>query len=297
MTNAYIRGAGMYVPETVITNQDLVERFGIDTSHDWIVQRTGIEERRFTPAGMGPSDLALRATEQALERAGLERDDIDLIVFATISPEHMFPGSGVYLQEKLGLPGVPAMDLRNQCSGFLYGLYTASAAVKAGMAKNVLLVGAEIHSAGLDLSTRGRQLACLFGDGAGAVIVSGTEDEARGLRWISLGADGRYSDELMARVWDTRKRPMMHIDEDSRGIIPTEDVFPYMNGKVVFKHAVEKMVTSIVGMCWENQVEVSDVDLFFFHQANLRIATVGWCPARRSPCARSDRASPGARPT
>jgi 3-oxoacyl-[acyl-carrier-protein] synthase-3 len=214
MPNAYISGTGGYVPPRVVTNDDLVKQYGIDTTHDWILQRTGIEERRFADEGVGSADLAVHAAKQAIESAGITKEDLDMIVFATLSPEHCFPGSGVYLQQKLGLCDgpdakfVPALDVRNQCSGFLYGLATATSMVKSGGAKHVLLVGAEVHSAAIDLTTRGRTVASLFGDGAGAVIVSAT-DEDRGVRTWHLGADGRYADVLAQKIWDIRKRPFI----------------------------------------------------------------------------------------
>ncbi|MFT6378133.1 MAG: 3-oxoacyl-[acyl-carrier-protein] synthase-3, partial [bacterium] len=201
MLNAMITGTGMYVPPRVVTNDDLAKDFGIDTTHEWIVKRTGIEERRFAEPGVGTSDLALEASKMALEDAGIEAHDLDLIVFATLSPEYVFPGSGVFLQEKLGLcegdnaKFVPALDIRNQCSGFLYGLSIAAGQIRCGMAKHVLLVGAETHSHGMDLTTRGRTVNSLFGDGAGAVIVSATEED-RGIRGWWLGADGRFKDNL-----------------------------------------------------------------------------------------------------
>lgn len=270
MPNAYIRGTGLYMPERVVTNDDLSSKFGIETSHEWIVQRTGIEQRRFADEGIGGADLAVGAAKQALERAGMDKGEIDMIVYCTLSPEHAFPGGGVYFQAKMGMEGIPALDVRNQCSGFLYGLATATSMVQSGACKNVLVVGAEVHSSGLDFSTRGRTIACLFGDGAGAVIVSAT-DEDRGVKWWNLGADGRFADSLAAKVWDARKRPYIEIDENGEGRIPADMMFPHMDGKTVFKNAVEKMITSVIGMCMENQLDVEDIDLFFFHQANLRI--------------------------
>jgi 3-oxoacyl-[acyl-carrier-protein] synthase-3 len=271
MPNAYISGTGMYVPDNVVTNDDLRDKYGIDTDHEWIHQRTGINERRFAPEGIGPSDLAVKASEEALASAGLDKSDVDLIVFCTLSPEHAFPGSGVYLQAKLEMTGVPCLDVRNQCSGFLYGLATASSMIQSGLYKNILLVGGEVHSAGIDLTTRGRQVSCLFGDAAGAVILSATDDEARGVQWMNLGADGKFADALNCRVWDARKRPYIQTDEDGNGLVPVGDMWPHMNGKLVFKNAVEKMIGSIVAMGWEQGIETSDIDLFFFHQANLRI--------------------------
>lgn len=270
MPNAYIRGTGLHMPETVVTNHDLSSRFGIETSHEWILQRTGIEARRFAEEGVSGADLATEAAKQALANAGMDKSEIDMIVYCTLSPEHCFPGGGVYFQANMGMEGVPALDVRNQCSGFLYGLATATSMVQAGACKNILVIGAELHSPGMDFTTRGRTIACLFGDGAGAVIVSAT-DEDRGIKWWNLGADGRYADALTTKLWDARRRPYIDIDENGVGHIPVENMFPHMDGKVVFKNAVEKMITSVVGMCWENKIEVQDIDLFFFHQANLRI--------------------------
>jgi len=268
--HAYVAGTGYYVPPRVVTNQDLIDG-GIETTNEWIVARTGIEARRFSIDGEGPSDLALPAAREAIERAGLQVEDIDFLIFATLSPEHAFPGSGCYLQAKLGLPGVPALDVRNQCSGFLYALGCARGFVESRMANNVLVVGAEKHSAALDLSTEGRTVACLFGDGAGAVVVRGTEDPSRGIRSIQLGADGRFADALAQKVWDTRKRPFIPRGPDGRGIVEKDMLWAQMDGKRVFRNAVEKMILSVVDTCRQNQIEVPELDLLVCHQANLRI--------------------------
>jgi len=276
MPNAFISGTGFHVPPRVVTNEDLARQYGIDTTHEWIFQRTGIEARRFAEEGLGSADLALPAAEEAIARAGIQKQDLDMILFATLSPEHHFPGSGVYLQHKLGLTGgdsprfVPAMDIRNQCSGFLYGLGTASSMIRAGAARHVLVVGAETHSAALDLTTRGRQVASLFGDGAGAVVVSAT-DEDRGVRTWHLGADGRFADALCLKVWDIRKRPYIPLADNGTGQVDVGMLWPYMEGKVVFRHAVERMCGALMQACWSLQVDARDIDLFFFHQANKRI--------------------------
>jgi 3-oxoacyl-[acyl-carrier-protein] synthase-3 len=276
MPNAYISGTGFYVPPRVVTNDDLKTQYGIDTNHEWIVQRTGISERRFADEGVGTSDLALPAAIAAIESAGLQRTDIDLIVLATLSPDGCFPGTGVYLQKKLGVcegPNakfIPALDVRNQCSGFLYALGTAVSMVKAGAMKHVLVVGAETHSAAMDLSTRGRAVASLFGDGAGAVVVSAT-DEDRGVRTFHLGADGRYADTLAQKVWDVSKRPFIPQNAEGVGQVQPEVMWAQMDGKVVFKHAVERMIGVLMEMCMANNITGTDIDLFVFHQANLRI--------------------------
>jgi 3-oxoacyl-[acyl-carrier-protein] synthase-3 len=276
MPNAYISGTGFYVPPRVVKNDDLRTQFGIDTTDEWIVQRTGIEARRFAEEGVGCADIALPAAEEAIRAAKIAKTDLDMIVFATLSPDHCFPGSGVYLQKKLGLcegataKFIPALDVRNQCSGFLYGLACATSMVKSGGAKNVLLVGAEVHSAALDLSTRGRAVASLFGDGAGAVVVSATNED-RGIRTWHLGADGRYADILSQRVFDISKRPFIPVNEEGVGQVVPENMWAQMDGKLVFRNAVERMMTVLMEACLANNISGADIDLFVFHQANLRI--------------------------
>jgi 3-oxoacyl-[acyl-carrier-protein] synthase III len=275
LPNAAITGTGFYVPPRVVTNDDLI-KLGVDTTHDWIVQRTGIEARRFADEGVGSADLALPASKDAIERAGLSPTDLDLIVFATLSPDMAFPGSGVLLQQKLGLCEgadarfVGALDVRNQCSGFLYGLHVATGLVKSGGAKHVLLVGAETHSAAIDLSTRGRTVSSLFGDGAGAVVVSAV-DEDRGVRGTWVGADGRYAETLCQKVWDIKKRPFLPVDANGVGQVVPEHMFAQMDGRTVFKHAVEKMCRALMQACWSTGTDPKKIDLFFFHQANMRI--------------------------
>ena len=276
MPNAYISGTGFYVPDDIVTNQELVTRYGIDTTDEWIVKRTGIEARRFAPEGVGSADLAVPAVEMALERAGIAKTDIGMIIFATLSPDHAFPGSGVYLQAKLGLTDddvrnfAGCLDVRNQCSGFLYGLATAASMVESGSVDNVVVVGAETHSAALDLSTEGRDVASLFGDGAGAVIVSAT-DEDRGVRSWHLGADGRHADALSQKVWDISKRPFIPVNEAGVGQVAPDFMFAHMKGRLVFKNAVERMVGALMKEFQKQSLTLDDVDLFFFHQANLRI--------------------------
>jgi 3-oxoacyl-[acyl-carrier-protein] synthase-3 len=274
--NAYISGTGFYVPDDIVTNAELGKRFGIDTSDEWIEQRTGIEARRFAAEGVGTSDLALPAVQMALKRAGLSRTDIGMIVFATLSSDHCFPGAGVYLQTKLGLTDddvrhfVGCLDVRNQCSGFLYGLATATSMVQSGSVDNVVVVGAEVHSAALDLSTSGRNVASLFGDGAGAVVVSAT-DEDRGVRSWHLGADGRHADALSQKIWDISKRPFIPQNEEGIGQVDPDHMFAHMEGRLVFKHAVERMIGALMKEFQKQNLTLDDVDLFFFHQANLRI--------------------------
>lgn len=276
MPNAYISGTGFYVPPRRVTNDDLRTELGIDTTHEWIVKRTGIEERRFAEEGIATSDLGLHAANAAIERAGIKKSDLDMIVFATLSPDHAFPGSGVYLQQKLGLCDgpdakfVPALDVRNQCSGFLYSLATATSMVQSGACKHVLCVGAEVHSAAIDLTTRGRNVSSLFGDGAGAVVVSAT-DEDRGIRAWRLGADGRFADALSQKIWDIKKRPFIPQNAEGVGQVDPDKMWAHMEGKVVFKNAVERMMTVLMETCIAAGCNGQDIDLFVFHQANLRI--------------------------
>ncbi len=276
MPNAYISGTGFYVPPRVVTNDDLVNDYGVETSHEWIVKRTGIESRRFADEGVCSADLAVPAAQAALEQAGLDKSALDMIIFCTLSPKHAFPGDGVYFQEKFGLCEegqrfIPALDVRNQCSGFLYGLSVATSMVKSGALKHVLVIGAEIHSAALDLSTRGRTVSSLFGDGAGAVVVSATEED-RGVRCWHLGADGRYADKLCQKVWDMSKRPFLPLNEEGVGQSDPELMFAHMEGRLVFKNAVERMIQVLMMAMWDQGItSVSEIDLFCFHQANMRI--------------------------
>jgi len=276
VTNAYISGTGFYVPPRVVTNDDLVNEFGMETSDEWIQQRTGIRERRFAADGVGSADLGLEAAKMALADAGLEPHDLDMIVFATLSPEHCFPGSGVYLQDKLGLCAgknikyVPCLDIRNQCSGFLYGTQVASAMIESGQCKRVLLVGAETHSHALDLTTRGRTVASLFGDGAGASVFEATEED-RGVRGVWLGADGSNADVLAQFIWDVSKFPFVELDEDGVGHIPPLTLFAQMDGRTVFRHAVTKISGALMQALGETNTKIEDIDLFVLHQANKRI--------------------------
>jgi 3-oxoacyl-[acyl-carrier-protein] synthase-3 len=276
MPNAYISGTGFYVPPRVVTNQMLADEYGIDTTHEWIHKRSGIEERRYSDEGVYTSDLAAHASKDAIEAAGLQPSDVGLIILATLSPDLHFPGTGIYLQRKLGLVDgdnptfVPALDIRNQCSGFVYGLSVAASMVQAGGVNNVLLVGAETHSHAMDLTTRGRSVCTLFGDGAGAVIVSAT-DEDRGLRGWDLGADSRYADSLCQKIWNVSNKTFLPLDEQGRGIIEPEMMWAHMNGKKVFRHAIQRMIETLMKTCMRLNVTRDDIDLFLFHQANLRI--------------------------
>ncbi len=265
MKSSTILGVGHYVPTKVVTNDDLSKR--MTTSDEWIVQRSGIKERRFIEhSGIGASDLAVPASKMALEHAGTDLKEIDAIIFATLSPDHNFPGSGCFLGHKLGLPGVPALDVRNQCSGFLYGLSIADAWIRAGVYKKVLLVGAEVHSTGIELTDRGRDVAVLFGDGAGAAVIGEAPDDGSGIKAIKLHADGAGAKDLWleapASAYDPRLTKEM-IDEGKH--------YPQMNGKQVFRWATEKMPEVSREVLAASQLSAADVDLFVPHQANMRI--------------------------
>jgi 3-oxoacyl-[acyl-carrier-protein] synthase III len=265
MPRSAILGVGHYVPTKVVTNDDLAKR--MPTSDEWIQQRTGIRERRFIEEdGIGASDLAIPAVKMALDRAGRSLSDVDMIVFATLSPDVNFPGSGCLLGDKLGIRGVPAIDIRNQCSGFLYGLSVADAWVRAGVYKNVLVVGAEVHSTGVDFSERGRDVAVLFGDGAGAALVSQSPSELRGVMSISLHADGSGAKDLWLPAPASNRIPRL-----TREMLDRGEHYPQMNGKQVFRWATEKMPEVAHEALKAAQLSVADVDLFVPHQANMRI--------------------------
>lgn len=261
---ARISGTGMFVPERVVTNHDLAQI--MDTSDEWIVQRSGISERRYVDEGTGPSDLALKACERALAAADCQPEEVDLILVATLSPDHYFPGTSVFLQHKLGLTDTPAMDLRCQCSGFLYGLQTAQAFITSGTYRRVLLCGVEVHSRGLDFSTRGRDVTVLFGDGAGAVVLEPCEDPDRGILGIELHAQGEFAEKLWMPYPSMRQMPFITIDNFERG-----EVWPKMEGRFVFKHAVTRMPEVLNRLLSKLEIQPDDIDHFLFHQANLRI--------------------------
>jgi 3-oxoacyl-[acyl-carrier-protein] synthase-3 len=259
---------GHYVPTKAVTNDDLAKL--MPTSDEWIQQRTGIKERRFIEHdGIGASDLAVPAARMAVERAGRTLRDVDMIVFATLSPDVNFPGSGCFLADKLGLPGVPALDVRNQCSGFLYSLSIADAWIRAGTYKHVLVVGAEVHSTGIELNERGRDVAVLFGDGAGAALVGPSPSEQRGVLSLALHADGSGAKDLWLPAPASMKMPRLTHEMLDRG-----DHFPQMNGKQVFRWATEKMPEVSREVLAQAELDVAAVDFFVPHQANMRINQV-----------------------
>ncbi len=263
MRGARVVGTGRALPRRVVTNTELTTL--MDTSEAWIEQRTGIRERRFVDRGTGASDLGVAAARAAVGRAGLAVRDIEFIVFATLTPDLFFPGCGVLVQEKLGLGTIGALDVRTQCTGFLYGLSVAELYVKAGIYDHVLVIGAEVQSTGLDMSTAGRDVSVIFGDGAGAVIV-GPADPGTGILSSHLHAEGRHARELMAEAPTSVENPRI-----SKEMIDARRHFGVMNGRVVFAHAVRRFPEVIREALAANRMDVSDLSLVIPHQANLRI--------------------------
>ena len=267
MKKMIIKSTGRYLPERVVTNKDLMQ--WMETSDEWIQQRTGIEERRWVSekGNVGASDLGLEASKIALDRAEWVPEDLDLIIFATLSPDIFFPGSGCLLQSKLGLKETPAIDIRQQCTGFLYGMQIADAYIKSGHANKILFVGAEVHSTGLEKSTKGRNVTPIFGDGAGAVCLEGIDtDENVGLLAASLHAQGDYAESLMVEAPASRLNPRLtkeHFDEGRH--------FPTMDGKNIFKLAVKRLPEVTQKVLNEAGLTMDDIDLVIPHQANLRI--------------------------
>jgi 3-oxoacyl-[acyl-carrier-protein] synthase-3 len=282
MLRSLIAGIGMYVPEKVITNQQLTQY--MDTSDEWIQERTGIKERRYADRTKETTTtMGVEASKIAIERAGITPNDIDFIIFATLSPDYYFPGCGVLLQRAMQMKEIGALDVRNQCSGFIYALSIADQFIKAGMYKNILVVGSEKHSFGLDMSTRGRHVSVIFGDGAGAVVLQPTEDDNRGILSTHLHSDGADAEALAmynpgthANHW---KEGLADFDESviadmfvSKEMVSKEQFYPFMDGQAVFKKAVVKFPEVIMEAFNKNNSAPADLKLLVPHQANLRIS-------------------------
>jgi len=280
-----IAGIGHYLPDKVVSNHDLEKV--MDTSNEWIIERTGIEERRFADRKKETtSTMGTEAAKKAIADAGITADDIDFIIFATLSPDYFFPGSGVLTQRQLGLAekGIGALDVRNQCSGFIYALTVGDTFIKSGMYKNILVIGAETHSMGIDFTTRGRDISVIFGDGAGAVILQPTEKEGQGILTNKLHADGREAEELSFICPGSHSG--IHDDETDFGfsgkpfdpifvtqkMLDEAHLYPYMNGRHVFKYAVKKFPEVIMEVLGEAGKSPADINLLVPHQANLRIS-------------------------
>ena len=283
MPRTKIAGIGYYVPETVMTNEGLKKY--MDTTDEWIQERTGIQERRYAKRhGENTTIMGVKASKVAMERAGVTEKDIDFIIFATLSPDYYFPGCGVLLQRELRMNEIGALDIRNQCSGFVYGLSIADQFIKSGMYKNILLVGSEKHSFGLDFSNRGRNVSVIFGDGAGAVVLQPTEKENQGILSTHLHSDGE-SAEILSMInpgahgdyWYGENGPKFKDVEYgdmfvSQDMLDNSLLYPNMDGQAVFKKAVVKFPEVIMEALQQNNLTTKDLSLLVPHQANLRIA-------------------------
>ncbi|MFT5752229.1 MAG: 3-oxoacyl-[acyl-carrier-protein] synthase-3 [Flavobacteriales bacterium] len=269
MYNSRIAGLGKYVPENIVTNDELSKR--MDTNDAWIQERTGIKERRHILKGDGntTASMGVKAAEIAIKRAGMTNKDIEMIVFATLSPDYYFPGCGVQVQHLMGMETIPALDVRNQCSGFIYALATADQFIKTGMYKNVLVIGSENHSGGLDFTTRGRSVSVIFGDGAGAAVLTREEDTKKGILSSHLHSQGEHALELSLVGPSTNKWVPEIMAEDPQENIP---YYPYMNGQFVFKNAVVRFSEVIMEGLAKNDLKTEDIDMLIPHQANLRIS-------------------------
>ncbi|WP_300672681.1 3-oxoacyl-ACP synthase III family protein [Desulfoluna sp.] len=267
MKRSVIKGTGRYLPSRCVTNDDLSKM--MDTNDEWIQQRTGIKTRYWIPEGetVGTSDLALEASKKALDNAGWKPEDIDLIIFATLSPDIFFPGAGCFLQTKLGLTETPALDIRQQCTGFLYAMSTADAYIRSGMYNKVLVVGAEVHSTGLDKTTAGRDVAVLFGDGAGAVCLEGIEtDKNVGIISTILKADGQYAEKLKLELPASKYPERINAE-----LLKTGGQYPTMDGTRIFKLALRKLPEITHEVLGKAEMTLDDIDMVIPHQANLRI--------------------------
>lgn len=263
---ARILGLGTFVPARVVTNEDLTRL--METSEQWIIERTGIRERHWVEdgSGTGASDLGAEAARRAVANAGMRLEQIQMIVFATLSPDHEFPGTGCFLHRKLGMRPMPVLDIRQQCTGFIYGLSIADLYVRSGLVEYVLVVGAEVHSTGLDRSTRGRDVTVLFGDGAGAAVVGPSDDPNRGILSVHLYADGNYAEELWLDGVSSKRLPRITAGQLEEGV-----QYPRMNGRQVFKHAVTRMPEVVLEALTKNGYSLQDLGCLIPHQANLRI--------------------------
>ena len=266
LRHSFIAGVGHYVPSRVVTNAELEPI--MNTSDAWIQERTGIRERRWFEEGKDTTaNMGANAARKALEMAGLQPDDVQMIVFATLSPDYFFPGSGVLMQRELGIKNnCPALDVRNQCSGFVYALSVADQFIRTGMYDTVLVVGSEIHSSGLDKTPEGRGVSVIFGDGAGAVVLRPSTTEGQGILSTHLHAQGEYAEELIVKEPGSNRENRVQYILDN-----PQDLYPYMNGQNVFKHAVVRFPQVIKEALDQNGYQPADIDMLIPHQANLRI--------------------------
>ena len=270
MYNSKISGLGFYLPENIVTNNDLAKI--MDTSDNWIKERTGIEERRWVKSDSEDttSVMGVKAANLAINDANLKNKDIDFIIFATLSPDYFFPGSGVMVQDMMDMRTIGSLDVRNQCSGFIYALSIADQYIKTGMYKNILVIGSETHSPGLDKTTRGRGVSVIFGDGAGAAVVSRELDKSKGILSTHLHSQGKYAKELSVISPGMGTRWVSDILKDNDP--DDESYLPYMNGQFVFKNAIVRFSEVINEALQKNNLTKNDIKLLIPHQANLRIS-------------------------
>lgn len=269
MYHSKIAGLGYYVPENIVTNDDLSKI--MDTNDEWIQERTGIQERRhILPGTETTTTMGVKAARVAIERSGVALEDIDFVIFATLSPDYYFPGPGVLVQRDLGLNTIGALDIRNQCSGFVYAVSIADQYIKTGMYKNILVIGSELQSTGLDMTDRGRSVSVIFGDGAGAAVMTREEDVTKGILSTHLHSEGQHAEELYVKAPGMGGRWITDILSENDP--NDESYFPYMNGQFVFKNAVVRFAEVINEGLEANHLQVSDIDMLIPHQANLRIA-------------------------
>lgn len=269
MFHSKIAGLGFYVPENTVTNDDLSKI--METNDAWIQERTGIQERRHIIRGEDTTtSMGVKAAKMAMERANIEANDVDFVIFATLSPDFYFPGPGVLVQKELGLRTVGALDVRNQCSGFIYALSIADQYIKTGMYQNILVIGSEVQSTGLDMTTRGRSVSVIFGDGAGAAIISRETEPNKGILSTHLHSEGQYAEELYLKAPGMGDRWVTDILKDNNP--EDESYYPYMNGQYVFKHAIARFSEVITEALEANQLTIQDLNLLVPHQANLRIS-------------------------
>jgi len=265
MRNSTIIGTGFYLPEKVVTNDDLAKI--MNTSDEWIRERTGIRERRYAGDGVGPADMAVHAATDAIADAGLTNDDIGMIIFATLSPDVFFPGSACMLQSKMPFKTIPALDIRQQCTGFIYGVAIADQFIKTGTYDRILVIGAENHSCGLEFNDRGRGVAVLFGDGAGAVVMGPAENEEEGILGFNLHAEGKNYDKLWTPAPRHDRTPRI-----THEMIDSGEIFPVMDGRAVFRHAIPRFCEAMNEVLDQTGYKVEDLSLFIPHQANERIS-------------------------
>ncbi len=261
-----ITGTGHFVPHKVVTNFDLEKK--MNTTDEWIRQRSGIVERHYVEPGVGSSDLGYEAALRAIEDANIDKSEIDFIIAATLSPDHYFPGIGVIVQAKLGLSGIGALDVRNQCTGFIYALSVADQYIKTRTYKKILVVAAEVQSSNLDYSDEGRDIAVLFGDGGAAVMLEPNDkDDSKGILSTHLFSDGNYIADLWMEKPSPKDNPTF-----KKEYFDEKKYYPYMSGRNVFKNASEKMPAAVKIALEHNNITIEDVDHLIPHQANDRIS-------------------------